>query len=168
MNNHIPQDENTYMIHNLKMKKSSTHDGMISNMHNVSEKDFDTYSEPEKNSETHVARIKYDLLKGKAIRWRDQAINYQTKYEKSLKESEKLIDDNYELQNQNNNLLDEIESYRKRTKTILKENEMLIESINTYKNRYRELKSKLKEMQKEKDEERIVEKLSQRVGLMKH
>ena len=44
---------------------------------------------------TTVSREKYDFLKDKASKWRDNVMDYKRRYENILAENEKLLEENY-------------------------------------------------------------------------
>ena len=43
---------------------------------------------------TTVSREKYDFLKDKASKWRDNVMDYKRRYENILAENEKLLEEN--------------------------------------------------------------------------
>ena len=108
-----------------------------------------------------VSRDKYEDLKEKASQWRDRALDYERRYEDILEENEKLISENDDLQDRLVNLP---ESDHSQVAELEKENEELRAKLDKFSVRYKEMRKQLRQWEKEKEEERLLEKLSKRVA----
>jgi len=105
-----------------------------------------------------ISRDKYDLLKDKANQWRDRSLEYEQLYEDMLEENEKLLSENNDLQdrliNQSEN--DDIE--------LKHENHNLRKKLEELTIKYKQIRKQRRQWEKEKEEERLIEKLSKRVA----
>lgn len=111
-------------------------------------------------SET-VSRDKYESLKEKTTQWMEKALEYQSRYETILQENEKLVSENDELQER---LLMESEYDKTREIELEQENEILAAKLEKCEAKYKEARKKLKEIESERNEERLLEKLTQRLN----
>ena len=105
-----------------------------------------------------ISRKKYDILKDRACKWRDMALDYNRRYDNILLENEKLIEENDELQEK---LLSGQDS--EDISEIMAENEEMRKELEIYKAKYKELRKQMRLIEKAKEEEILLEKLTQRI-----
>lgn len=106
-----------------------------------------------------VSRDKYDLLKDKANQWKDRSLEYEQLYEDMLEENEKLLAENNDLQDRLIN-----ESENDDNIELKHENHNLRKKLEELTIKYKQIRKQLKQWEKEKEEERLIEKLSKRVA----
>ena len=112
----------------------------------------------------YVSREKYDILKEKAKGWRNKALENIKQLEELQEENEKLQEENDELKDNLQDKLLEITNIENTEFKLNEEVKLLQETLSKYKEKYSHLKKKLKQIQKDFDEERLIEKLSKRIN----
>ena len=113
----------------------------------------------------YINRDKYEIIKEKAYQWREKAEDYKRRYEDILEENNDLITENEDLQNS----IIEIPIHDNSRETELEqENTKLQEKIEKLTYKYKDIRNQLRQLEKEKDEERLLEKLTKLVTTQHH
>ena len=107
-----------------------------------------------------VSREKYESLKERAYQWHDKALDYQKMYEDILQENDNLVLENDELQDK---LISLTENEHLGNTDLEQENKHLQEKIEKLSKRNKDLRNQIRQWEMEKQEDRLLEKLSKRL-----